>query len=94
MSRTLGPVLALGTVTMINETVFNSRPPDWRIPIATGMAAIGFNLAERVAPEVALVLAWTALVTVLITRTNPDIPSPTESAIAWFDNNNSGKVQS
>lgn len=93
MSRTLGPVLALGAVTMANETVFNSGPVNWKVPIATGLAAVGFGLAERVAPEVAVILAWTALVTVLITRTDPNVPSPAESAINWFDNNN-GKVQS
>lgn len=93
MSRTLGPVLALGAITMVNETVFNSEPVNWKVPIATGLAAIGFNLAERVAPEVAVILAWTALVTVLITRTDPNVPAPAESAINWFDNNN-GKAQS
>lgn len=85
MSKTLGPIIALGAVTMVNQSVFHDEPVDWRVPVATGLAAIGFSLAERVSPEAALILAWTALVTVLITRTDPNVPSPTESAVTWFD---------
>jgi hypothetical protein len=90
MSETLGPILALGTITVVNQSVFNDKPIDWRVPIATGLAAIGFGLAERVWPEGAVILAWTALLTVLITRTDPNVPSPTESAIAWFDKTGKG----
>lgn len=84
MSQTTGPILALGAVTVINNTVFNDKPMDWRIPIATGFAAIGFNFAERVFPDGAQVLAWTALLSVLVTRMNPSVPSPVESALAWW----------
>jgi hypothetical protein len=84
MSRTTGPILALGATTVINRTVFNGEPMDWRIPIATGLAAIGFDFAGRAFPDGAQVLAWTALLTTLITRTDPKIPSPVESALAWW----------
>lgn len=90
MSQTLGPVLAIGAITMVNQSVFNGKAPDWRIPIATGLASIGFTLAERVWPEGAVILAWTALITVLITRTDPNISSPAESAISWFDSKGKG----
>lgn len=70
---------------MVNQSVFHDKPVDWRVPIATGLAGIGFSLFERVSPDVAVILAWTALVTVLITRTDPNVPSPTESAVTWFD---------
>lgn len=70
---------------MVNQSVFNSEPIDWRIPMATGLAGIGFTLVEKVSPEAALILAWTALVSVVLTRMTPDIPSPTESAVKWFD---------
>jgi hypothetical protein len=43
MSRTIGPVLATGALTIANQTVFNGKPMDWRVPIATGLAAIGFS---------------------------------------------------
>jgi hypothetical protein len=86
VSQTTGPILALGTVTVVNATVFNDKPMDWRIPIATGLAAIGFSFAERVFPDGAQVLAWTALLSVLVTRTDPEVPSPVESALAWWKN--------
>ena len=84
MSRTIGPILATGAVTIANQTVFNGKPMDWRVPIATGLAAIGFNLFERVAPELAVVLAWTTFLTVMLSRTDPNVPSPVESAVSWW----------
>lgn len=84
MSRTIGPILATGAVTIANRTVFNNQPMDWRVPIATGLAAVGFDLFEKAAPELAVVLAWTTLLTVLFTRLDPRVPSPTESALAWW----------
>lgn len=84
MSKTTGPVLATGALTVANQTVFHNQPMDWRVPIATGLAAIGFSLAEKAWPQGAEILAWTALVTVLVTRINPKVPSPAESALAWW----------
>lgn len=84
MSKTIGPILATGALTIANQTVFNSQPMDWRVPIATGLAAIGFSLIERPAPELAVILAWTTFLTVLLTRTNPNVPSPVESAANWW----------
>jgi hypothetical protein len=85
MSRTLGPILATGAVTIANQTIFHGEEMDWRVPIATGLAAIGFTLAERVAPEVAVILAWTTFITVMLSRTNPKVPSPVESAVTWWE---------
>jgi len=90
VSKTIGPILAMGGLTIANQTVFHNQPMDWRIPVATGLAAIGFSLAEKAWPQGAEILAWTALLTVLLTRTNPKVPSPAESAVAWF-NNTGGK---
>lgn len=85
MSQTIGPVLATGAATMANQSVFHNQPVDWRIPAATGLAAIGFNMAERVWPQGAEILAWTMFLTVMLTRTNPKIPSPVESALTWWN---------
>lgn len=85
MSKTIGPILATGTITVVNGTVFNGEPMNWRVPIATGLAAVGFSLAERIWPQGAEILAWTTLLTVLLTRTNPKVPSPTESALKWWN---------
>jgi hypothetical protein len=85
MSKTTGPVLATGLLSIVNRTVFNGQPMDWRIPPATGLAALGFSLVERVWDEGAVLLAWTAFLTVLLTRTDPKVPSPVESAAAWWN---------
>lgn len=91
MSKTTGPVLAIGAITVVNNTVFHDQPMDWRVPIATGFAAIGFSLAERVWGQGAEILAWTALLTIILSRTNPKVPSPVESAVTWY--NNGGKTK-
>jgi len=82
MSRTLGPVLALGAVTVVNQTVFNNKPMDWRVP--TALAAVATSFAERAAPEITVILVWTSLLTVLLTRIN-NVPSPVESAVSWWN---------
>lgn len=85
MSKTTGPVLATGAITIVNRTVFQHQPMDWRIPIATGLAALGFSLAERAWPQGAQIFAWTGLLTILLSRTDPKVPSPVESAVAWYN---------
>lgn len=94
MSLTTGPILATGVLTMVNTTVFNGKPVDWRVPIATGLAAVGFELAEHVWAEGAEILAWTVFITVLLTRTQADVPSPTESALSWWDKTDTGNGSS
>lgn len=91
MSKTTGVVLATGTLTIVNLTVFNGQPMDWRVPIATGIAAVGFGLAERAWEQGAIILAWSAFLTVLLARIDPKIPSPAESASAWFNNSGGTK---
>lgn len=85
MSRTTGPILAVGAITLANQSVFNDRPVDWRVPIATGFAALGFTAFEKAAPDLARVLAWGSLVAVLLTRMDPKVPSPTESFLTWWN---------
>jgi hypothetical protein len=84
MAQTTGPVLAIGAVTVLNQSVFHDRPMDWRIPIATGAAAAALALIEKAAPGVAEGIAWLALATVLLTRIN-GVASPTESFLAWWN---------
>lgn len=85
VSKTTGVVLATGGITVVNQTVFHGQPMDWRVPVATGLAAVGFSLAERAWPQGAQILAWSMLLTILLARTDPNVPSPTESAVAWFN---------
>lgn len=90
MSQTTGVILAMGATTVVNRTVFQGEPMDWRIPIATGLLAVGFSLGERAYPQGAEILAWTAFLTTLITRVDPKVPSPAESALAWWRSSGSG----
>jgi hypothetical protein len=85
MSATTGPVLAIGGITLANRVVFNDQPMDWRVPIATAIAAGMFALLERGWPRGATALAWLALVTVILTRVDPSVPSPAESALKWWE---------
>lgn len=85
MSKTTGPILATGALTVANATVFHDEPMDWRVPVATGLAALGFSLAEKAWPKGAVMLAWTVFGTVLLSRVKPSVPSPVESAITWWN---------
>lgn len=90
MSRTTGPVLAMGGITLVNRTVFSGKPMDWRIPVATGLLAVGFDLFEHVWPKGAELLAWTGVIAVVLTRTSPDVPSPAEAALDWWNHGQAG----
>lgn len=82
--RTTGPVLAIGGITLANNVLFNGKEFDWRVPVATGIAAGAFALAEKAWPDGATALAWMALVTILITRVDPKVPSPVETLNNWW----------
>lgn len=84
MAETTGPILAVGAVTVLNQSVFHDQPMDWRIPVAVGGAAAGFALLERGAPKAARMAAYAALITVLFSRIN-GVPSPTESFLSWWN---------
>lgn len=90
MSATTGPVLAAGVITVANLVVFNEEEMDWRIPVATTMLAGGFYLLERAIGDTAEMLAWGLVLTTLFTRVDPDVPSPVESAVRWWDGNQKG----
>lgn len=90
MSKVMGPILATGAMTVANQTIFHDEPMDWRVPVATGLAAMGFSMAEKAWPKGAVMLAWTVFGTVLLTRVKPDVPSPVESAIDWWNKSGGG----
>jgi hypothetical protein len=85
MSRSIGPILATGAITVANASIVNGRPIDLRVVAATGLAAGAFALAERGWEDGAVALAWVALVTVLFTRLQPGVPSPAESFVKWWN---------
>jgi hypothetical protein len=84
VSKSTGPILAIGGITLANNVLMNGEPFDWRIPVATGITAGMFALLERAFPQAAVGLAWLALVTLLFTRTKPNVPAPVETLqILW-----------
>lgn len=84
MARSTGPILAVGSITLLNDSVVNGRPIDWRVPVMTGIAAALFALAEKGWEEGAVTLSWMALLTILLARLRPGQPSPIESFVAWL----------
>lgn len=85
MAQTTGPILAMGAVTLTNAVIVHGRPMDWRIPIATGFTAGLFALLEKGAPGFAKGLAWLAFAAVLMVRVQPDVPTPAETIVAYWE---------
>lgn len=84
MSRSTGPILAVGGITLVNSTIFHDKPMDWRIPVATAVTAGAFALLEKAFDKAAVGLAWMALIAVLLTRVDPKVPAPVETLNAYF----------
>ncbi len=84
MARSTGPILAVGAITVVNNTIVNGKPMDWRVPVMTAIAAGAFSLAERGWEEGAVALSYMALIAVLFARIDPSVPSPTESFLDWI----------
>lgn len=88
MSRSTGPILAAGAITLFNQVIVAGHPFDeatWRIPVGTAIAAGGLSLVERLSEPLAVGLAWLALVTLLLTRVTPGVPAPVESFTRWYN---------
>lgn len=85
MARSTGPILAVGGITLANAVIVNGKPIDWRVPIATGLAAGLFSLAEKGWEKGAVALSYLALVTVLFVRLDPKVPAPVESFTTWWN---------
>lgn len=85
MARSTGVVLAVGAITMGNSVIVNEQPINWRVPIATGIAAGMLSLVEKVSEPLALGIAYIALITVLFVRVQPNVPAPVESFNNWWN---------
>jgi hypothetical protein len=79
MAKSTGPILAVGAITLANEVVLQGRGFNWRVPIATGIAALVLDGIEHVSEPLAVGIAWIALVAVLFTRIDPNTPAPIEA---------------
>jgi hypothetical protein len=85
MAESTGPVLAVGALTLANRVIFNDQPMDWKVPVATAIAAVLFTGAENAVGRPAVYLAYLALITTVFARVDPAVPSPAESALKWFN---------
>jgi hypothetical protein len=85
MSRSTGPILATGAVALFNETILAGKPVNWRIPVGTAVAAGGLALIERLSEELAVGVAWLALVTILFVRVTPGVKAPLENFADWWN---------
>lgn len=85
--RTTGPILAIGAITLANQSLIHGAPIDVRVPVGTAVAAGLFGLVEHGWEDGAVALAWVALVTVLFARVQPEVPAPAESFLSWWQGN-------
>lgn len=85
MARSTGPILAMGAITLANASLVHGKPVDWRIPVATGITAGIFALAESAIPDIVTGVAWLALFSVLFVRIQPDVPTPSETFLAYWE---------
>lgn len=86
VAASTGPVLAIVGITLFNDTIIHQKPIASDIRVVVGGAVFGGFLAlfENVSQGAAVGIAWVALLTVLLTRIDPNIPSPVESFLTWY----------
>lgn len=85
MSKSTGPMLLVGGITIVNDSVFNGQPINWRVPVATAFAAGILSLVEHPLPEIAVGIAWIAVATVMLTRLPGQPRSPVENFQRWWN---------
>lgn len=66
MAKSTGPILAVGGITFVNDWIGNGQSPDFKILLATGIAAGMLGLFEKANQPLAVGIAWIALVTSLL----------------------------
>lgn len=87
MARSTGIVLAVGAISLANDAVFTPMAAggdidfefNWRIIPATLIAAALLGAIEQASAELAMALAYIALVTILLARIDGK-PAPIENA--------------
>lgn len=84
MAASTGPILAIGAITTANRVIVNGQEIDWRVPIGTALAAMGFAYAERWWPRPVVAMSWLALTALLFVRIDEGTPAPIESFYRWY----------
>jgi hypothetical protein len=85
MAKSTGIILAVGGVTVFNQVILIKKEIDWRVPVATGFAAMAFSLLEKVNQTLTVGVAWVALLTVLLVRIDPKQPAPVETLLKTWN---------
>lgn len=87
MADSLGPVMAMTAVTLFNDIVVNGLDPikEQNVVVAGAVVALGLNLLEKVSSDLAVGIAWTGLITVLLVRTKANVPAPLEAIANWYE---------
>jgi hypothetical protein len=80
MASSTGIVLAVGGISFGNEWLLNKQAPNFRILLATGVAAFMLAGLEHLSPPLAVGIAWIALVTVSLTEQHGQ-PAPAENLL-------------
>jgi hypothetical protein len=81
MAQSTGIILAVGTISFGNQLLINHEL-DFKIPVATAVAAIILSGVEKVSAPLAVGIAYIALVTISLTRVNGKA-SPAENLINY-----------
>jgi hypothetical protein len=66
MAESTGIILAAGAISFGNEWLLNHKSPDFKILLATGVAALMLAGAEHINQQIAVGIAWIALITVIL----------------------------
>jgi len=83
MARSTGPILAVGGITLANQSLLakEQQPIDFRVVVGTAIAAGGLALLEKLSEGLAVGIAYVALIAVLFARLDPKAGAPAENLL-------------
>jgi hypothetical protein len=83
MAASTAPILAATAITVINHSVFNAHPLDWKVPLAGALAAAAFAGGEAALGRPVVLLSYLVVVgTLIATHPNSD-PSFLDNLTKW-----------
>ena len=86
MAASTGPILMIGAVTFTNRTILHGAPVDWKVPLSTGLLALGAAGLEHLNSPLVVGVAWIALLATLITPAGGyDAPLVSMAKLAGVD---------
>jgi hypothetical protein len=93
MAASTGPVLLAGGVTIATNQVINAEPWSQALPVIvmTGVASLLLAGAEHLSRELAIGIAWIALVTRIFVVKDKHGRSPADEFLAWYNAKGSNK---